>query len=85
MKDCCSFETQVKGIMFYEGKDYLQPMSQVYFQRDAANVHHDKAYAVKLCCNNKMLGHLNVEVAEAVYEINEYAANKPHVEIKLLG
>ena len=58
MKDCCSFETEVKGVMFYEGKDYLQSMSQVYFQRDAGNVHHEKAYAVKLCCNDKMLGHV---------------------------
>ena len=59
MKDCCSFNTKVKGIMFYEGKYHdLQSMSHVYFERDAFNVHHDKAYVVKLCCNNGMLGHL---------------------------
>ena len=84
MKDCCSFETEVKGVMFYKGKDYLQSMSQVYFQRDAGNVHHEKAYAVKLCCNDKMLGHVSVDVTEAIHEINEYARQRPKVEIKLL-
>ena len=74
--------------MFYEGREYLKPesMSHVYFERDAANVHHDKAYMVRLCCNSKMLGHLSVEVAEAVYEL-QYGdgsrQNRP--EIKLLG
>ena len=86
MKDCCSFETEVKGVMFYEGKDHLRPLLHVYFQKDAAvNVHHDKAYAVKFCCNNKMLGHLSIDVAEAIHEINEYARQRPHVEIKILG
>ena len=85
IKKLCSFETEVKGVMFYEGKDYLQSMSQIYFQRDAGNVHHKKAYAVKLCCNDKMLGHVSVDVAEAIHEINEYACQRPHVEIKFLG
>ena len=86
MKDCCRFSTEVKGIMFYEGKDHLQSMSHVYFERDVVNVHrHDKAYAVKLCCNDKMLGHLSIDVAETIHEINEYAHQRPHAEIKLLG
>ena len=50
------------------------------------NVHrHDKTYAVKLCCNDKMLGHLSIDVAEAIYEIDEYAHQRPHAEITLLG
>ena len=36
-------------------------------------VHHDKAYAVKLCYNDKIFGHLNINVTEAIHEINEYA------------
>ena len=37
------------------------------------------------CCNDKMLGHLSKDVAEAIHEINEYARQRPHVEIKILG
>ena len=85
MKDCCSFETEVKGVMFHEGKDDLQSMSHVYFQRNVAKVHHDKAYVMKLYCNNKILGHLSVGVAKAIHEINEYARQRPHVKIKLLS
>ena len=54
-KDCCSFEKVVKEVTFYEGKEHLRPISHVYFKEDAVNVHHDKTYAVKLCCNDKML------------------------------
>ena len=84
--NCCSFNTEVREVMFYEGKDHLQSMSHVYCERDALNIHRrDKAHAVKLCCNDKMLGHLSVDAAEAIHEINEYAHQRPHVKIKLLG
>jgi len=90
MTNCCSFETEVKGVMFYEGKEYLKPdvMLHVYFERDAANMHHNKAYMVRLCCNNKILGHLSVEVAEAIYDLHygdtDGQQNRRR-EIKLLG
>jgi len=58
-------------------------MCHVYFKRDTANVHHDKAY---ICCNSKMLGHLSVEVAEAVHELQcDDGSRQNRPEIKLLG
>jgi len=45
---CCSFEAEIKGVMFYEGSRSLTPltMSHVYFKKDSKNTFHSKAYFV---------------------------------------
>ena len=71
--------------MFYEGRDDLRTdeFVQVYFERDTNNVHvhHCKAFFVKLCSNNKILGHLSLNTAEAIYEIYE----ESRINVKFFG
>ena len=83
MINVCSFETEVKGVMFYDGRKDLHTDTfvHVYFERDTENVHHPaKAFFVKLCSNNKILGHLNFSTAEVIYEIYQEGIN-----VKFLG
>lgn len=76
--NCCSLEIEVKGVMFYEGKSLLDPsrFQKVYFVRDYENVHHARAYWVRYCENNVILGHLSRAVAEGWY----YVTNIPSVK-----
>ena len=58
---CCSCEAEIKGIVFYEGRKSLTPltMSQVYFKKDSRNTFHSKAYFVQHYSGNQnILGHL---------------------------
>ena len=57
--------------MFYDCREHLRTDQFVhaYIERDTENEHHCKAHFVKRCSNNKVLGHLSANVAEAVYEI----------------
>jgi len=65
--DCCSFETILKGVMFYPGVKQLNPavLSWVKFIRDENNSFHKKAVFVKLVDSGEILGHLTRQVAEA--------------------
>ena len=54
--------------MFYEGRKHLDPFSHIYFEHNADNAHHNRAYMVKLCSNSKVIGHLSHSIAEAIYE-----------------
>ena len=83
IKNCCSFEAEVKGVMFYEGRKYIDSFSYVYFEHDASNIHHKRACVVKLCGNDKAIGHLSYSVAEAIYELIE--CRKQYGGIKILG
>ena len=85
MEDLCSFEADVKGIMFYSGREHIDStvFSHVYFQRDLENAYHDKAFFVVLCSNDSILGHLSRDVAEAVAEIE--SSFQQHGSVKLLG
>ena len=69
---CCSFEAEVKGVMFYEGRRSLTPltMSHVYFKKDSRNTLHSKAYFVQHHGGNQnILGHLPWKEAEAVDDL----------------
>ena len=70
MEDLCSFEADVKGIMFYSGCEHIDStvFSHVYLQRDLENAYHGKAFFVFLCSNDSILGHLSRDVAEVVAE-----------------
>ena len=48
-ENCCSFETTVKGVMFYPGVKQLNPavLSRVKFVKDQKNPIHKKAVFVK--------------------------------------
>ena len=47
--------------MLYEAGEKTTCNQCHMHQKDvAANVHHHKAYSVKLCCNSKMLGYLSI-------------------------
>ena len=71
---CCSFEAEIKGIMFYEGRKSLTPltmyMSHVYFKKDSRNTFHSKAYfAQHYSGNQNILGHLPWKEAKAVDDL----------------
>ena len=72
---CCSFETIVKGVMFYPGIKKLNPavLSRVKFVRDKGNLVHKKAVFVKFISGDEILGHLTRPVAEAASAILEIA------------
>ena len=77
--DCCSLEIEIKGVMFYEGKSYLDPskFQRVYFVEDYENTHHERAYWVKYYDSGIILGHLSRDVAaEGWY----YVTNIPTVK-----
>ena len=70
---CCTFEAEVKGVMFYKG--YLELNSSVFqrilLTRDYENTHHTKAYWVKLADTGVKLGHLSRDTAEAWYYVSK--------------
>ena len=69
---CCSFEAEAKGIMFYEGRRSLTPltMSHVHFIKDSRNTFHSKAYFVQHYSGNQdILGHLLWKEAEVVDDL----------------
>ena len=78
-EDCCSFETIVKGVMFYPGVKKLNPavlssvLSRVKFVRDKGNLVHKKAVFVKSISGDEILGHLTRPVTEAASVILEIA------------
>ena len=76
--DCCSLEIEIKGVMFYEGKSYLDPskFQRVYFVEDYENTHRERAYWVKYYDSGIILGHLSRDVAEGWY----YVTNIPTVK-----
>jgi len=66
-EDCCSFETIVKGVMFYPGVKQLNPaiLSRVKFVKDQNNPVHKKACFVTFIDSGEILDHLTRSVAEA--------------------
>ena len=68
---CCSFEAEIKGIMFYEGRSSLTPLTvlRVYFKKDLRNTFHSKVYFVHYSGNQNILGHLPWKEAEAVDDL----------------
>jgi len=72
---CCSFEAEVKGVIFYKGKDSLNPslMQHVVFHKDPGNRHHSKAYFVKLQTGVErklmVLSHLARKEAETIDDL----------------
>ena len=77
----------VKGVMFYKGRDDLctDDFVHVYFERDTNNAHHCKAFFVKLCSSNKILGHPCLSTAEAIHEIYEESSKILWVSIYVLA
>lgn len=76
--NCCTLEIEVKGVMFYEGKSLLDQsqFQKVYFVRDYKNTHHARAYWVKYCDNDIVLGHLSRAVAEGWYYVTKIPSVK---------
>ena len=70
MISVCSFEAEL-GYVLQRTQVFAHGSICACIHREgyAENEHHCKAYFVKLCFNNQVLEHLNVNVAEAVYEI----------------
>ena len=68
---CCSFETTIKGVLFYNGHTFLNPATfqRVYLVRDHLNQYHHKSYWVKLIESNATLDHLSREAADAWYYV----------------
>lgn len=64
IQDCCSFETEIKGVMFYSGRRQLYTFSRLTFERDPKNSHHEHAFFAKV--EGDVLGHVTWEVAEAL-------------------
>ena len=73
IKDCCTFEAKVKGVMFYPGYLELNPVifQRVTIVRDSKNMQHNKAYWVKFAHSNVKLGHLDRNTAEAWYHVTK--------------
>ena len=78
---CCSIQTSVKGVMFYDGKDKINPrtFAKVIFERDYSNSHHEKAVYAKLEDSGEILGHVKWELAESFCSLMEITG------IKILG
>ena len=70
---CCTFEVEVKGVMFYKGYLELNParFQRVIFTRDYKNSYHTRAYWVKLAETSIRLGHLSRGAAEAWYYVSK--------------
>ena len=70
---CCTFEAEVKGVMFYKGYLELNPtrFQRVMITRDYENTHHARAYWVMLADTSVKLGHLSRDTAEAWYYVSK--------------
>ena len=77
IQDCCSFESQIKGVMFYDGRVHLRTFSTVIFERDYNNSRHKRAFFAKLE-EGDVLGHVTWKVAEVLHILVAI----PDIEIK---
>jgi len=70
---CCTFEAEVKGVIFCKGYSELNPRTfqRIIFTRDYKNTHHARAYWVKLAESNVKLGHLSRDAADTWYYVSK--------------
>ena len=71
--DCCTFEVEVKGVMFYEGQLKLDSakFQRILIARDYNTQYDSTAYWVKLAENELKLGHLSRNTAKAWHYISK--------------